>query len=156
MELFLCRHGQAEPAGATATDEERQLTETGRDETRLVAGALQRAGLSFDQLFSSPLTRARQTAEILGEILGVSAEVTERLCPGRRLGDVQRLLADRHGGRFLLVGHEPDFGRIASQLIGGGRIRMATSGIACVQTDRVEPGAGRLIWLVTPEVLPSA
>ena len=155
MEICFFRHGEAEPAGVTATDAERQLTETGRDDTRLVAETLTQAGLVFEHLFSSPLIRARQTAEILSEVFGLSVEVAERLRPGCGLGDIQQLLAGRPSARFLLVGHEPDFGRIASQLIGGVRIRLATSGIACVQTDRLEPGAGRLMWLVTPEVLPA-
>jgi phosphohistidine phosphatase len=155
MEICFFRHGEAEPAGMTATDAERQLTETGRQDTRLVAEMLRRTGLSFTRLHSSPLIRARQTADILGGIFDLSAEVTERLRAGCGLGDVQQLLADQRQGHFLLVGHEPDCGQIVSQLIGGGRLRMATSGIACVQTDRVEPGAGRLMWLVTPEVAPA-
>ncbi len=155
MEICFFRHGEAEPAGATATDAERQLTETGRLVTRLVAEMLRHAGLSFTRLYSSPLIRARQTADLLAAAFGLSAEVTALLRAGCGLGDVQQLLADQRQGRFLLVGHEPDCGQIASQLIGGGRIRMATSGIACVQADRIEPGAARLMWLVTPEVAPT-
>jgi phosphohistidine phosphatase len=155
MEICFFRHGEAEPAGATATDAERQLTEAGRQDTRLVAEVLRRAGLAFTHLYASPLIRARQTAEILAGIVGLSAEVTERLRAGCGLGDVQQLLADQRQGHFLLVGHEPDCGQIVGQLIGGGHIRMATSGVACVQTDRVEPGAARLMWLVTPEVAPA-
>ncbi|MGD0112407.1 MAG: phosphohistidine phosphatase SixA [Armatimonadota bacterium] len=155
MELFFFRHGEAEPPGATATDDERQLTDIGRDDTRLVAAALQRAGMVFDGLLSSPLIRARQTSEILAEALGLQVQVTDGLRSGAELGGIQRLLAERPGQRTLLVGHEPDLSRMIAQLIGGGRIRMGTSAVACVQMDRIEPGAGRLMWLVTPEVLPA-
>jgi len=155
MELFFFRHGESEPPGATATDDERQLTDIGRDDTRLVAETLQRAGVGFDQLFSSPLIRARQTSEILGEAFGLQAQVTDGLRSGAELGGVQRLLTEHPAQRSLLVGHEPDLSRMIAQLIGGGRIRMGTSAVACVQMDRIEPGAGRLMWLVTPEVLPA-
>jgi phosphohistidine phosphatase len=155
MELFFVRHGEAEPPGVTATDDERQLTEIGRDDTRLVAETLQRAGVAFEQLLSSPLIRARQTSEILGDAFGLQVQVTDALRSGADLGGVQRLLSEHPGQRTLLVGHEPDLSRIISQSIGGGRIRMGTSAVACVQMYRVEPGAGRLMWLVTPEVLPA-
>ena len=156
MDLYFCRHGEAEPAGATQTDAERQLVEAGRDDTRLVADALARAGLTFSHLFSSPLIRARQTAEIVAGVFGVSVEATERLRPGSRLGEVADLLAGQTGEGFFLVGHEPDFGDLVSQLVGGGHVRMATSAVAYVHIDRVEPGRGRLMWLVTPEVFAAA
>jgi len=156
MEICFFRHGEAELPGATATDEERQLTETGRDDTRLVAETLQRAGVVFGRLFTSPLIRARQTAEIVGEVFGLPPQTTELLRPGVGLGEIQKLLSDQPSSHVLLIGHEPDLSRVVSQLIGGGRIRLATSGVACVQMDRVEPGAARLMWLVAPEVVLSA
>jgi phosphohistidine phosphatase len=155
MELFFFRHGDAEPPGATATDAERQLTQTGRDDTRLVSATLQRVGVAFDQLFSSPLIRARQTSEILAAAFGLQVQVVEDLNSGAELGGIQRLLSQHPGQRTLLVGHEPDLSRMVARLIGGGRIRMGTSAVACVQMDRIEPGAARLMWLVTPEVLPA-
>ncbi len=153
MELYFFRHGDAEPASATVRDEERQLTERGRQETLAVGLALRQAGLQPEAILTSPLRRARQTAEILQEAFVIPAQVEPRLAPGCSLGDVQLLLSHHSRGRMMLVGHEPDFGHIVSQLIGGGQVTMAKSGVARVDCERVEPRAGVLVWLVGPEVV---
>jgi len=53
----------------------------------------------------------------------------------------------------VFVGHEPDMSRIVGELIGNARVRMKKSGCARVSCERAEPGAGTLIWLVSPELL---
>jgi phosphohistidine phosphatase len=153
MELYFLRHGEAEPASAGASDEARQLTERGRRETQAVAEAVHRAGLSPHAIFTSPLTRGRQTGEILRDMLGVSPQAEERLRPGCALGAVQEIISDHPGERLLLVGHEPDFSRVIGQLIGDARLQLKPSGLARLRADRVEPGQATLIWLLSPEVL---
>ena len=152
MELYFLRHGEAEPAAPGGTDDARQLTERGRQDTRLVAQALQRAGLRPEVILTSPLLRARQTGEALEEVFGVSARVEERLRSGCTLGDIQEVLADRPEARFVLVGHEPDVSRMVGRLIGDARVKMQTSCVARVEAEQVEPGGGTLIWLLSPQV----
>ena len=153
MELYFFRHGDAEAGAAAGSDEARRLTERGRRETRAVAEALQRAGVQLEAIFTSPLVRARQTAEILQEVFGVPAQVDERLRCGCTLGQVQELVGEQPHEGMMLVGHEPDFGRMVGQLVGGGRVEMKKSGLARLHVERVEPRGGTLVWLVSPELL---
>jgi phosphohistidine phosphatase len=65
MELYLIRHGIAADRTEYDNDEERPLIEKGRQKTEKVAQRLAQMGLHFDLIQTSPLVRARQTAEIL-------------------------------------------------------------------------------------------
>ena len=152
MELYFLRHGEAEPAAPGGTDDARQLTDRGRQETLAVAQALHRAGVRPEVILTSPLLRARQTGEALEEVFGVSARVEERLRSGCTLGDLQEVLADRPEARFVLVGHQPDVSRMVGRLIGDARVKMQTSCLARVEAEQVEPGGGTLIWLLSPQV----
>ena len=151
MELYFFRHGDAEAAAATG-DSDRQLTERGRRETLAVGLALHRAGLRPEAIITSPLLRARQTAEILQEVFALPPQADRRLSPGCSLGAVQELTSHHPRGRFLLVGHEPDLSRIIGHLVGSAHITMAKSGVARVDAERVEPGAGVLVWLLSAEL----
>ena len=155
MELYFFRHGEAEPASAGGRDEGRELTATGRQESRSMAEALSRAGLRPEAIYTSPLVRARQTGEILGEVFGLPPQADERLRCGAAFGDAQALAAERGPARIMFVGHEPDLSTIVHQLTGG-RVKMRTSGCARVQADRVEPGLGILLWLLAPDVFPQS
>jgi len=153
MELYFYRHGEAEPASAGGTDDARELTARGRQESRSMAEALLRAGVHPEAIYTSPLVRARQTGEILGEVFGLPPQADERLCCGATLGDIQALAAERDLTRILFVGHEPDLSTIVHHLTGG-RVKMRTSCCARVQADRMEPGLGILVWLLSPDALP--
>ena len=66
-ELYVIRHGLAEERGDKWPDDaKRPLTEAGTDRLRKEARGLMKVGVSFDVILTSPLTRARQTAEVLG------------------------------------------------------------------------------------------
>jgi phosphohistidine phosphatase len=151
MELYLFRHGEAESAGP-AGDDARELTAKGRNDVRRTAEALARAGSKPDGIYASPLVRARQTAEIAGQALGVAWQTDDWLRPGATLGQVQALLAAGQWQRVVLVGHEPDLSTIIGQLTGG-RVKMRAGGVARVDSDRIEPGAGVLLLLTSPDML---
>jgi phosphohistidine phosphatase len=151
MQLYLMRHGEAEPAGAGG-EEARELTEKGRRDAQMMAAMLLRAGVRPQRVYTSPLTRARQTAEIVAGALGLTAQPDDRLRPGAKLGAVQRLLGETPCMSVLLVGHEPDMSSIVLQLTDG-RVRMRTAGLARVDLETVEPGAGALVWLLSPDTV---
>ena len=155
MDLYFLRHGDAEPASAATPDQARRLTDRGRRETEAVARALHRAGLRPDAIPTSPLSRARETGEILQRVFGISARAEERLTSGCGLGAIQALMSERSEQRLLFVGHEPDLSMIVGRLIGSARLHMKKSGFAHVQTERVEPGQGILVWLLTPQLFPA-
>ena len=146
------RPGDAEPAASGRSDEERHLSQRGRDDVALVARALARAGVRPQAILTSPRTRARQTGGILSDALGVGAEPVEALRPGCRLGALSVVLQQRGVERVVLVGHEPDCSAMLGELIGGGRVRMQTGAVARADAISPAPGEGTLMWLITPAV----
>ncbi|MDH4179938.1 MAG: histidine phosphatase family protein, partial [Armatimonadota bacterium] len=95
MELYFFRHGDAGPAAVGTPDEARRLTERGRRETDAVAQVLHRVGLAPEVILTSPLTRARETGQILARVFGLSPQADDRLRPGCRLGAIQDLASDQ-------------------------------------------------------------
>jgi phosphohistidine phosphatase len=163
VNLFILRHGPAEePGGKSYTgDASRPLTPDGRRKTRRVAKALADLGLSFDVIISSPYRRARQTAEIVAEKLGLSTklEVSDSLKPGGDLKALIRSLAQSKSGlkSVLLVGHEPSLSGLISLLVGGDpgmAVVLKKAGLAKLQADTLKPGrCAALKWLLTPRQL---
>jgi phosphohistidine phosphatase len=151
MELYFFRHGDAEEAGPGQSDYERRLTDAGVEETRRVAEALRRAGIKPNRIVSTSLVRAQQTAAILREVVGSDAPIEGSLSAGTQVGEIQRTMVGG-GRRFFIVGHAPYMGQIVGQLIAAPEVDLAKSGCARVDTRRVEPGEGKLIWLITPEL----
>ncbi|MFN6131824.1 MAG: phosphohistidine phosphatase SixA [Synechococcaceae cyanobacterium] len=141
-ELLLLRHGIAEPREQGRSDAARTLTAAGRRRCAAVLTRLRQRGLAADRLLSSPLVRARQTAELAVEAdLAPCLELAEELAPdGDPLGQLASWLGvvpARSGRRprLLLVGHEPDLGDLASALIGApaGAITLRKSGLALLR-----------------------
>ncbi len=158
MHLYFLRHGDAEERRAGQRDADRHLTTEGCDEMRAAAAGLRALEMQFDAIFSSPLPRALETAEIVAEALDFSTAkivVDPRLEAGAfRMGSLQSLLATQpRSARILLVGHEPDFSMVVGQMIGGAAIDLKKGGLARVEATRLEPGEGVLRWLLTPQHL---
>lgn len=112
MRLFLVRHAEAAPGGP---DDLRPLTPGGRDAARALGERL--AGRHPDAVVSSPLLRARETAELIARACGVEAEVDDRLAPGATADDLREAAAGR-GETVVAVGHQPDCGEIMLALTG--------------------------------------
>ncbi len=163
MRLYFLRHGDAEPVAAAPSDAERSLTPDGISMMNKVAAALARLGLEVDVIFTSPLRRAAQTAEIVAQALGMTdrlrqAPVLSGGCTLKGLRQLVHSLAQPAARSILFVGHEPDFSTMVSALIGGGEVDLKKGGLARVKVpgsdpDKLQPGAGTLIWLLTPRVL---
>lgn len=146
MDLYFLRHADAVPDG------ERPLSDKGIKQSEKVASALKDMGLELDALYTSPLVRAAQTAEIVGAALGVEPEVTDLLECGAGLDDLARLLRKRKpDDTVMVVGHEPDFSMMVGALIGGGIVVMNKAGIALVDCDEIAVGQGCLLWLAPPK-----
>jgi phosphohistidine phosphatase len=116
VRLYLVRHAHAAPG---EPDELRKLTPEGRRDARALGELLAAEGVVPDAIVSSPLLRARETAEELGRATGATTSADERLCPGATTTDVLEALEGR-GETVIVVGHQPDCGRIAAEL-GNGR-----------------------------------
>ncbi len=123
--IWLLRHGEAEDRAAD--DASRELTAKGGRQAKAAGGAMRALGVRLDACLASPKARARDTARIACEPLGLDPEVTEALRGGDF--DPAELAAGR--GDVLLVGHEPDLSR-AVGLATGARIKLKKGGIALI------------------------
>ena len=161
FELYLIRHGVAEERGdAWPDDTKRPLSEGGMERMRKAARGLARLNISIDIVLTSPLVRARQTADILVSALAPRpALVTiDSLAPE---GTYAALMADleKHGrkDRLALVGHEPGIGELAARLIGSRHSFEFKKGAVCrIDVDEIPPaGPGDLRWMMSPKILAS-
>jgi phosphohistidine phosphatase len=112
MRLFLVRHAEAAPGDP---DELRPLTAAGRVVARDLGERL--APEHPDAVVSSPLLRARETAEQIARAAGLTAEADDRLAPGATAEDLQAAVAER-GDTVVAVGHQPDCSAIVLTLTG--------------------------------------
>ena len=155
MQLYLLRHGVADwPDWDAARDDERPLTDAGIVKMKAEAETIERLELDLKALLTSPLARARQTAESVGERLDLRPIEEPALAPGfnvKRLQEVLKRYPDATA--IMIVGHEPDFSRTIAQLIGGGRVAMKKGGLARVDLESIDPPKGELVWLLAPKTL---
>lgn len=158
MFLYLVRHGKA---AAGPNDAQRPLTPDGVDEMRRVARRLAKLSIGFDATLTSPLVRARETAEVLAAA-GIAGVVEEcaALAPGGTLDDALARIAHhaaRGAGRVALVGHEPTLSGWAARLAGGPAcaIELKKGGIVGLELPDRPPFEGRatLFWLTSPKLL---
>lgn len=160
--LYLIRHGIAAERELHHTDEERPLTKEGDRKTRKVAERLLELELQFEVILTSPLVRARQTAEIL-QISGLSSQIEEfpALAPG---GDIALWLnwynhwCSISGKTVALIGHQPDLGDWAEILVWGEARdvlivkKAGVIGITLPETGS-PVGNSQLFWLTQPKFL---
>ncbi len=158
-ELYLIRHGVAEERGdAWPDDSKRPLTDAGATRVRRSMRGLAEAGVAFDVVLTSPLVRARQTADVVAGAFDPRPPVivTDSLAPGGAYGAV---LADveKHAkrGRVALVGHEPDLGELTGRLLGARQAIEYKKGAVCrIDLASVPPSApSALRWFLPPKLM---
>jgi len=123
MRLIVVRHAEAAPG---SPDELRALTPAGREAARALGERL--AAEDVGAVVSSPLLRARETAEPVAKAAGVEPEVDERLAPGATAEDVRAAVAGR-GRTVVVVGHQPDCSDVVLELTGR-EVRFPPAGTA--------------------------
>jgi phosphohistidine phosphatase len=154
MHVYFLRHGEADWPNWNKPDDERPLTERGKKEMKKIAAFLERLDLSFDHIITSPLPRARQTAEAVANRFEVELEEDELLEPGFGSSELKQLIKKYPGENIIVVGHEPDFTETISAL-SGASLKLSKAGLALVEVD---PGKmrGRLLWLIPPKIAKAA
>lgn len=163
MNVYLLRHGIAvEPGtGGLSKDSERPLTPKGERKLWKIAQAMEELEISFDWILSSPYVRARQTAELIAEALGLrkKLENTETLTPAGNTRKLIEILNHHQPAAedVLLVGHEPYLSQLISLLVSGNSelaVTMKKGGLCKLSADVLEHGrCARLEWLLTPRQL---
>ncbi len=163
MKLHVLRHGEAVDRDDPRypSDAERPLTPKGIRRTRMLARVLRRMGITFDVILSSPLVRARETAEIIERSMRLQGrlDLTGHLAPS---GDLDPLVDRLNGLRpnpesILLVGHEPDSSRLISLLCTGGSqlsVTLKKGGLCRMDVTSLRAGrCASLEWLMTPRLI---
>ncbi len=168
MYLYLIRHAIASDrdlatADLTIDDESRPLTKLGRKKMAQVADRLYESGLKFDLIITSPLVRARQTAEILLESqLGSDLEISPDLAPDGNLPawleNWESRSEDRQFSTIALVGHAPNLSEWAELLIFDkvvDRLILKKAGVIGLKfpESRIAIGTAQLYCSIPPKFL---
>jgi phosphohistidine phosphatase len=149
MYLYFLRHGAADWPNWKKPDDERPLTESGKKEVRQVAKFLRRLKVRPSVIVTSPLPRAAQTAEIAADCLKAKLRKDGSLAPGFGISELRTLLKQNRADSLMIVGHEPDFTDVISELTGAS-LKLSKAGVALVDIDS-ESERGRLLWLFPPK-----
>ncbi len=155
MRIFLLRHGIAASlsTGGPRTDDERPLTAEGRDKMTEACNHYARHVSIPDKIISSPLLRARQTAEIFSRALGYTGVIEENpvLAPGARPASIlDTLQGDGLAGiaTVVLVGHEPHLGSLLGLLLTGSEqvsLPLRKGMISGIEVTEPQSMLGRLV-----------
>lgn len=159
VRLYLVRHAIAfERDDRWPDDTKRPLTHKGTARMREVVDGLLEMNVELDLVITSPLVRAKQTADVLlaGFADPPALAVSESLSPGGTPAGVADVLS-RHMKlkNIALVGHEPSLGDLGAFLIGAkAPLAFKKGGVACIEMPTLPVvGRGQLIWLATPRML---
>jgi len=160
--LCLMRHGPAGQRGSLgpeADDGLRPLTPEGREKVERAALGLRKLVGRVDWIVTSPLVRARETAEMVAELFpGIPLNDCAALAPGGSAEEVVAFLGRKSARtQVLLVGHEPSLGHMAGRLLGLGaraNLSLKKGGSCLIEFTEFPPeGPGELMWWVTPRIL---
>lgn len=161
MRLVLLRHGPAEARDDRRwpDDGRRPLTERGAARVKHCAHGIARLEKRVDVILSSPFERAWHTAELVRDTLGGETKLDSAatLAPGRSVRALlQRVAEESPDATVVLVGHEPDLGKLAGTLLFGAPAAMPLkkAGACMISFDGVPAsGAGTLRWFLPPRAL---
>lgn len=163
MELYIQRHAIAVLRGTEGYDRDgdRPLTAKGAKKMKQIAAGMRTLGISPDLILSSPLVRARQTAEIVAGVFDLrkKLEYSEALSTDGDNEDVVSEITKHEAscGSILLVGHEPSLSGLISLLIAGDErvpITMKKGGLCKLTVNSIHYGrCATLEWLLTPKQL---
>ncbi len=155
MEIYILRHSDAEDIGRKR-DADRSLTERGIKKMKKIAAALKEMELTFDAILTSPYNRAKETAEIVGEIFECSSQIrmTPNLVseanPSMLVNEINEDYQKKK--KILLVGHEPFLSEFISVLISGRRdvlIKLRKGGVCKMTAEHLHFGrCATLEWLM--------
>jgi phosphohistidine phosphatase len=159
VELFIVRHAIAADRGSEWPDDsKRPLTERGIERFKEVVDGLVWLDGQIEVVLTSPLVRAKQTAQYLSSGLPSKPPiaVVDALAPGHVPAEMMEQVAreTRNQKRVAIVGHEPDLGELAGWLLGTKRaIPMKKGGVCRVDLDSLSARHGTLVWHLPPKAL---
>lgn len=160
MRILVVRHGPAggpaEKARWKGKDERRPLSAEGKKKLRRATRGLSSVAGKVDLIATSPLVRARQTAELVAERLRAPVVETETLAPFAAPEETLRWLLGRREKAIAVVGHEPQLGLLVAWLCAASAqpVTELKKGQACLLELRGRrPGDAVLVWSLAPKQL---
>jgi len=158
MQIYLLRHAIAEDARPGQADAERALTNEGREKLRRVLKRAAAAGVAPDEILSSPLRRAVETAAVAAESLGYQGQVVKTRALGLDASPYdtwEEIRARKDQRAILLASHEPLMSNLVAFLLDSPALQvdMKKAALVRVDCDRFGPQPrGVLKWMLTPGV----
>jgi len=155
VDIYLLRHADASERKEGMKDRVRPLTSLGAATISSVAKSIKKSTKEIDLILTSPFLRARQTADIVGNVFKAKDKIreSENLVVS---GDPSDFLDEIKGymdlKRLLVVGHQPHLSMCISFLTGKNteEIVMKKASLALIKIDDLKEGAGELIWIKEP------
>src|SRR5581483_4594967 len=157
MNIYVLRHGIAmEKEDWDGDDSKRPLTREGEKQLEKISKTMKKLDLRLDLILSSPFERAKKTAEIVAENLGLkkvlkfSGELTPEGDPEALIAEISKLKPENP----VLVGHEPYLSKFISQLVSDGEMEMdfKKAGLCKLRAEQLNFGrCAQLCWLLTPK-----
>ena len=139
MELLLLRHGQAENHSSAGGDFSRALVEKGVEQARHAARILRSANSLPDLVLTSPLVRARQTADAFTQESAIPGAIVQSWlsCGMAPETALEELSAYTDFERIMIVGHEPDFSRFIQYSLGafGEAVEVRKGSVTCLEIN---------------------
>jgi len=154
MDLFLIRHTKAADGALYGDDAERPLTADGRRAALDVGESLARHGVKLDVVWSSPLVRAVETAELVAVSIGYTGaiEINRALAPEGRPSELLGVLLEREEReRVALVGHEPSMGYLLSALVGRPGLSLSKGAVVRLRYEAHKKAT--VVWMMKPKQL---
>jgi phosphohistidine phosphatase len=156
MELYILRHGEAEPRASGIPDGPRKLIAKGKRDVRAVLKAALKANLRPDLILTSPLRRARETAAIAAALCGCERVMeTRSLLPGANPALVWKEICSlREVQQVVLAGHQPHLGHLIAFLLEAAVMVDLKKGALVRISTPAKPGPPRgvLKWMLTPKL----
>jgi phosphohistidine phosphatase len=163
VRVILFRHGIAHDRADPdcPADPERELTDEGKKKTRKSAKGLKALGLAPTRILTSPYKRAKETAAIVAEVLGIDASkitITDALLPDAAPYSIFHALYAFHASdeEVVCVGHAPNIDRVIAVSLTGERApvtELKKSGACLLAVEDLPRTKGALVWMIPPKVL---
>jgi phosphohistidine phosphatase len=161
-DLYILRHGIAvQPGTPGIPDGQRPLTPKGEKRMQQIARGLRRLDLKLDRIITSPLPRARATAEIVADELesGDRLESADVLRAGADASTIRDWLRARTEDRLMIVGHNPALTDLITLLVLGATrpqpqvCELKKGAIAALKPSTIAPDRYELLWVATPRLI---
>lgn len=153
MKIVLIRHAKA---FESSEDPERHLTPKGKEESQLIGNIIKKTQWNFKEILTSPVLRAKETAEIIGFLLNLNVKETTGLKPNYALQNIQSILLEYDmNDSLILVLHMPDIAEITSKILNipVSQIFFSTTSATGINITSLNPLQGILIFHYQPDLI---